>query len=213
MALKYSTDPQFHQGFFRRIFTIHTYAFQFRQCSKDLFSTHGSGSARSPLAKQRRGKGIRCGTAEAHGFESSSYPIPDAGTTKIQTRYKVNSVRTQIVVTNYILKCNSTATITIMTATEQRGSVQTPTVKNDFSRHPPIERFITIDRLLKSHATEPDQRPLICYPEKGVSDFEEYSAAALDRHTDNAVDFYIRNSLPPAVSTYNASHGPVLINK
>lgn len=90
-----------------------------------------------------------------------------------------------------------------MTATEQLAPAQSPTVKNDFSRHPPIEQFITIDRLLKSHAAEPDQRPLICYPEKGVSDFEDYSAAALDRYTDGAVDFYIRNGLPPAVRVAN----------
>lgn len=99
-----------------------------------------------------------------------------------------------------------------MTATEQLAPAQTPTVKNDFSRHPPIEQFVTIDRLLKSHAAEPDQRPLICYPEKNVSDFEEYSAAVMDRYTDSAVDFYTHNGLPPAVCMLNASYIPTLIN-
>jgi hypothetical protein len=88
-------------------------------------------------------------------------------------------------------------------AEESRQTLK-PTVKNDFSRHPPIEHFITIDGLLKSHATETNQKALICYPEKGVSDFEEYTAAAIDKFTDCTVDFYIRNGLEPAVSCNNA---------
>ena len=76
-----------------------------------------------------------------------------------------------------------------------------PAVFNDFSRHPPIEDFVTIDELLKSHAAQTVQKPLICYPETGVSDFEEYSAADIDRYTDAAVEFYIRNGLEPAVRT------------
>ena len=87
-----------------------------------------------------------------------------------------------------------------MTVAETVAPTPEPTVKNDFSRHPPIERFITIDRLLKSHAAVEDQPPLICYPKKGVADFEEYTAAAIDRYTDGAVDFYVNNGLPPAVS-------------
>ena len=78
-------------------------------------------------------------------------------------------------------------------------SEQKPAAFNDFSRHPPIEKFTTIDRLLKSHAAEPIQKPLICYPSTGISDFAEYTASALDRLTDSAVQFYIRNGLEPAV--------------
>ncbi|KAK3718652.1 hypothetical protein LTR37_004869 [Vermiconidia calcicola] len=77
-------------------------------------------------------------------------------------------------------------------------SDQKPAAFNDFSRHPPIEKFTTIDRLLKSHAAEPIQKPLICYPSTGISDFAEYTASALDRLTDSAVQFYIRNGLEPA---------------
>ena len=78
-------------------------------------------------------------------------------------------------------------------------SEQKPAAFNDFSRHPPIEKFTTIDRLLKSHAAEPIQKPLIFYPSTGVSDFEEYTGTALDCLTDLAVQFYIRNGLEPAV--------------
>ncbi|KAK3715521.1 hypothetical protein LTR37_007009 [Vermiconidia calcicola] len=77
-------------------------------------------------------------------------------------------------------------------------SEQKPAAFNDFSRHPPIEKFTTIDRLLKSHAAEPIQKPLIFYPSTGVSDFEEYTGTALDCLTDLAVQFYIRNGLEPA---------------
>ena len=74
---------------------------------------------------------------------------------------------------------------------------------NDFSRHPPPEKFITIDGLLRSHAAEADQKPLVCYPHSGVSDFEEHTAKDLDRYVDLAVQFYIRNGLKPAVSSWS----------
>ncbi len=59
---------------------------------------------------------------------------------------------------------------------------------------------MTIDGLLKSHAAESEQKPLICYPHKGVADFEEYTAEVIDRFTDAACHFYIANGLEPAVS-------------
>lgn len=71
--------------------------------------------------------------------------------------------------------------------------------------HLPIHRFMTIDGLLKSHAAEPDQKPLICYPRSGAADFEEYTAADIDRYTDSAVQFYLSNGLQPAVSQTDIS--------
>jgi hypothetical protein len=65
--------------------------------------------------------------------------------------------------------------------------------------YPPIERFQTIDGLLKSHAAERDQKPLIAYPKSGVDDFDEHTAADLDRYTDAAVHFYTQHGLGPAV--------------
>lgn len=68
--------------------------------------------------------------------------------------------------------------------------------------YPAIERFMTIDGLLKSHAHEVDEarRPLICYPVRGAADFEEHTANDLDRYTDVAVRYYMEKGLPPAVS-------------
>ncbi|SMR52769.1 unnamed protein product [Zymoseptoria tritici ST99CH_1E4] len=71
----------------------------------------------------------------------------------------------------------------------------------------PIDRFLTIDGLLKSHAAESEQKPLICYPRTGAADFEEHTAADIDRYTDAAVDFYVANGLQPADP--NAAKAPV----
>ena len=65
--------------------------------------------------------------------------------------------------------------------------------------YPAIEQFQTIDGLLKSHASESDQKPLICYPVQGASDFEEHSAADLDWATDATVAYYLEQGLKPAV--------------
>lgn len=67
--------------------------------------------------------------------------------------------------------------------------------------YPSVEKFLTIDGLLKSHAAEPDQarKPLICYPHRKADDFEEHTAADLDRYTDVAARYYLQQGLEPAV--------------
>lgn len=69
------------------------------------------------------------------------------------------------------------------------------------ARYPSIERFMTIDGLLKSHAAEPDEgkRHLIGYPVRTAADFEEHTAGDLDRYTDVAVHYYMEQGLQPAV--------------
>jgi hypothetical protein len=71
----------------------------------------------------------------------------------------------------------------------------------DHSIYPPIERFQTIDGLLRSHAAEQEQRPAICYPVNTSSDFEEHTPAEVDRYTDITAQYYISHGLKPAVST------------
>ncbi|ETN40068.1 uncharacterized protein HMPREF1541_04343 [Cyphellophora europaea CBS 101466] len=61
---------------------------------------------------------------------------------------------------------------------------------------PPAE-YRTIDGLLKAHAAEPSNAPLLAYPVKGVSDFEEYTGKDLDRFTDAAVAKYISHGIAP----------------
>ncbi|KAK5125717.1 hypothetical protein LTR85_011991 [Meristemomyces frigidus] len=89
----------------------------------------------------------------------------------------------------------ATATQTVASA-----NLKTPSLRlsNDHSAHPPIENFLTIDGLLKSHASDAAELPLICYPAKGVSDYEELSARALDGFTNAAVARYVELGLEPA---------------
>ncbi|KAK4542196.1 hypothetical protein LTR36_007043 [Oleoguttula mirabilis] len=89
----------------------------------------------------------------------------------------------------------ATTTQTVTSAGLQTAPVR---LSNDHSSHPPIEKFLTIDGLLKSHAADPAEPPLICYPAKGVSDYEEHTAKALDSFTDAACARYIELGLEPA---------------
>jgi hypothetical protein len=73
----------------------------------------------------------------------------------------------------------------------------------DHSIYPPIERFQTIDGVIRSHAAEEEQKPAICYPVKAAADFEEHTPAEVDRYTDTAAQYYIGQGLQPAVSTYS----------
>jgi acyl-CoA synthetase (AMP-forming)/AMP-acid ligase II len=81
----------------------------------------------------------------------------------------------------------------------QQRPVQTG--RMDHSIYPPIERFQTIDGLLRSHAAEQEQKPAICYPVNTSSDFEEHTPAEVDRYTDITAQYYIDQGLEPAVST------------
>jgi len=61
--------------------------------------------------------------------------------------------------------------------------------------------FETIDELLKSHASEPQDIPLVGYPELELTDFKEHTAKELDIYTDAAVASYMKAGLNPAVTT------------
>jgi hypothetical protein len=61
----------------------------------------------------------------------------------------------------------------------------------------------TIDDLLRSYAAENVETPLVAYPVKGVSDFEEYTANDLDRFADAAVARYIGVGIEPAVRVHS----------
>jgi hypothetical protein len=71
----------------------------------------------------------------------------------------------------------------------------------DHSIYPPIERFQTIDGVVRSHAAEQEQKPAICYPVSAAADFEEHTPAEVDRYTDITAQYYINQGLQPAVST------------
>jgi hypothetical protein len=64
---------------------------------------------------------------------------------------------------------------------------------------PSPETYLTLDRLLKSHATDPSDPILLGFPAKGISDYEEFTAKDLDRFTDVAVANFVNHGLAPAV--------------
>lgn len=107
----------------------------------------------------------------------------------------------------------TTTTTTVATLPFQPQDITTRLLNGTLhASYPPVEQFMTIDGLLKSHAAQPDQakRPLICYPVRGAADFEEHTAGDLDRYTDLAVRYYMEKGLPPAVSSdiiYTLSKG------
>jgi hypothetical protein len=90
------------------------------------------------------------------------------------------------------------STTTTVTMSEQRRPAQTG--RMDHSIYPPIERFQTIDGLLRSHAAEHEQKPAICYPVNTSSDFEEHTPAEVDGYVDISAQYYIDHGLEPAVS-------------
>lgn len=59
--------------------------------------------------------------------------------------------------------------------------------------------YQTLDGLIRSHAAELEEISLLAYPLVGVSDFEIYTAKALDRSVDAAVAYYREAGLSPAV--------------
>jgi hypothetical protein len=90
---------------------------------------------------------------------------------------------------------------TTMTVTKPAASVSARAGVMDHSIYPPIERFQTIDGVVRSHAAEQEQKPAICYPVNAAADFEEHTPAEVDRYTDIAAQYYINQGLQPAVRT------------
>lgn len=90
---------------------------------------------------------------------------------------------------------------TTMTVTKPTASVSARAGVMDHSIYPPIERFQTIDGVVRSHAAEQEQKPAICYPVSAAADFEEHTPAEVDRYTDITAQFYINQGLQPAVRT------------
>jgi hypothetical protein len=88
---------------------------------------------------------------------------------------------------------------TTMTVTKPQATPSAQAGVMDHSIYPPIERFQTIDGLIRSHAAEHDQKPAICYPVKAAADFEEHTPAEVDRYTDITAQYYIDQGLKPAV--------------
>lgn len=92
----------------------------------------------------------------------------------------------------------ATATLTVqarMAASSRDNSPQ-----NGMGNRPPPSTYQTLDGLLRSHASEEDDIPLVGYPAQGVDDYEVHTAKMLDRYVDAACVWYQQQGLIPAVS-------------
>lgn len=61
------------------------------------------------------------------------------------------------------------------------------------------DAIYTMDELIKRRAAEMKGLPLLCFPNKSLTDHEEHSAKSIDRYIDAAVDALQRRGLEPAV--------------
>lgn len=119
------------------------------------------------------------------------------------SKYKTMTLEglTKLCLSNDMNMATATETITVPEA-EQPFTLK---LAHHDASYLPIARYQTIDGLLKSHAAEPDQTPLICYPKSTASDFELHTGRDLDQFVDAAVQFYVKNGLQPAVSAHLSS--------
>lgn len=70
-------------------------------------------------------------------------------------------------------------------------------------------RIRTIDELVRQRALELNDSPLIGYPRRGIIDFEEHSARAIDRYADAAVVSLQQLGLEAVVCHHFFLNGPI----
>jgi hypothetical protein len=58
----------------------------------------------------------------------------------------------------------------------------------------------TLDELIKRRASQLEDAPLLGYPKTGFTDYEEHSAASIDKYVDAAVVVLQQRGLPVVVS-------------
>lgn len=71
--------------------------------------------------------------------------------------------------------------------------------KSGMANRPPPSHYMTIDNLIRKHAAEDQEIPMIGYPAKGVSDYEVHTAKTVDRYVDAACWWYQKQGIEPAV--------------
>jgi hypothetical protein len=137
-------------------------------------------------------KHIRAALLKCHKI---TFVCHDTAVQSHHTLQSVESSSSYITLQSLILAAMSTT----MTVTKPQATPSAQAGVMDHSIYPPIERFQTIDGLIRSHAAEHDQKPAICYPVKAAADFEEHTPAEVDRYTDITAQYYIDQGLKPAV--------------
>jgi hypothetical protein len=91
-----------------------------------------------------------------------------------------------------------TTTTVPVTATLRAAGVEN-SPQNGMAARPPPSTYWTIDGLLRKHASEEDDIPMVGYPASGASDYEVHTVKLIDRYTDAACWWYQKQGLRPAV--------------
>lgn len=93
----------------------------------------------------------------------------------------------------------------ISTTITSPAAVSENSPKNGMATRPPPSTYLTIDGLIRAHASEEDDLPMVGYPARGVSDYEVHTAKMVDRYVDAACWWYEQHGLQPAVSVHRVA--------
>lgn len=72
--------------------------------------------------------------------------------------------------------------------------------QSGMTARPHPSTYWTVDGLIRSHASEEEEIPMIGYPVTGAADYEVHTAKTVDRYVDAACWWYQKYGLQPAVS-------------
>ncbi|KAK5098463.1 hypothetical protein LTR70_002675 [Exophiala xenobiotica] len=92
----------------------------------------------------------------------------------------------------------ATATMTMPPQGNLQAAHGENSTKNGMANRPHPSVYLTIDGLIRSHAAEDADIPMIGYPAQGVSDYEIHTAKVVDRYVDAACWWYQKQGLQPA---------------
>jgi len=96
----------------------------------------------------------------------------------------------------------ATTTMTMSASANTQSTSGENSTKSGMANRPDPSFYLTIDGLIRSHAAEDAEIPMIGYPAQGISDYEIHTAKAVDRYVDAACWWYQKQGLQPAVSAY-----------
>ena len=71
--------------------------------------------------------------------------------------------------------------------------------QNGMASRPPPSTYQTLEGLIRSHASEDHEIPMVGYPDRGVDDYVVHTAKMVDRYVDAACWWYQEQGLRPAV--------------
>lgn len=94
----------------------------------------------------------------------------------------------------------TTTTVTTSPPATVQAVVDENSPNNGMAARPHPSTYWTVDGLLRKHAAEDEDIPMIGYPATGAADYEVYTAKIVNRYVDAACVWYQKQGLLPAVS-------------